>query len=149
MVDGLRFRHRRSVAPVPHPGCERQPLPQNLGLVADTGLSGDRATREPDALVRPQGKPESIVSDNGTEFTEFTGKAVLKWAKDNGVEWHDIEPGKPRQNAFLESFNGSMRDECLNREIFDSLADARRTPAICATTTTTSGRIPLLAEFLS
>ena len=61
-------------------------------------------------------------ADNGTEFTS---KAVLKWAKDNGVEWHYIDPGKPQQNAFIESFNGSLRDECLNEEIFDSLADAR------------------------
>ena len=62
--------------------------------------------------------------------TEFTSKAVLKWAKDNGIEWHYIDPGKPQQNAFIESFNGSLRDECLNEEIFDSLADAHRTLAL-------------------
>jgi putative transposase len=80
-----------------------------------------------DALVRLYGRPESIVTDNGTEFTS---KAVLKWAKDNGVEWHCIDPGKPQQNAFIESFNGSLRDECLNEEIFDSLVDARRKLAL-------------------
>ncbi|MGY6632951.1 MAG: IS3 family transposase, partial [Alkalilacustris sp.] len=100
---------------------------ENLGLIADTSILGDRVARELDALVRLYGKPESIVTDNGTEFTS---KAVLKWAKDNGVEWHYIDPGKPQQNAFIESFNGSLRDECLNEEIFDSLADARRTLAL-------------------
>lgn len=100
---------------------------ENLGLIADTSISGDRVTRELDALVRLYGKPESIVTDNGTEFTS---KAVLKWAKDNGIEWHYIDPGKPQQNAFIESFNGSLRDECLNEEIFDSLADARRKLAL-------------------
>jgi putative transposase len=100
---------------------------ENLGLIADTSISSDRVTREPDPLVRLYGKPESIVTDNGTEFTS---QAVLKWAKENGVEWHYIDPGKPQQNAFIESFNGSLRDECLNEEIFDSLADARRALAL-------------------
>ncbi len=100
---------------------------KNLGLVADTSVSGARVARELDAMVRLYGKPDSIVSDNGTEFTS---KAILKWAKDNDVEWHYIDPGKPQQNAFIESFNGSLRDECLNEEIFDSLADARRKLAL-------------------
>ena len=100
---------------------------ENLGLVADTSISGARVARELDAMVRLYGKPVSIVSDNGTEFTS---KAILKWAKDNEVEWHYIDPGKPQQNAFIESFNGSLRDECLNEEIFDSLDDARRKLAL-------------------
>ena len=83
---------------------------ENLGLIADTSISGARVARELDAMVRLYGKPDSIVSDNGTEFTS---KAVLKWAKDHDVEWHYIDPGKPQQNAFIESFNGSLRDECL------------------------------------
>jgi len=62
--------------------------------------------------------------------TEFTSKAILKWANENGVEWHYIDPGKPQQNGYIESFNGSLRDECLNEEIFDSLADARRKLAL-------------------
>lgn len=62
-------------------------------------------------MVRIYGKPACIVSDNGTEFTS---KAILKWANDNGVEWHYIDPGKPQQNGYIESFNGSLRDECLN-----------------------------------
>ena len=96
---------------------------ENLGLIADTSISGARVARELDALVRVYGKPACIVSDNGTEFTS---KAILKWANDNGVDWHYIDPGKPQQNGYIESFNGSLRDECLNEEIFDSLADARR-----------------------
>jgi putative transposase len=100
---------------------------ENLCLVADTSISGARVARELDALVRIFGKPACIVSDNGTEFTS---KAILKWANDNKVEWHYIDPGKPQQNGYIESFNGSLRDECLNEEIFDSLADARRTLAL-------------------
>ena len=100
---------------------------ENLALIADTSISGARVARELDALVRIYGKPARIVSDNGTEFTS---KAILKWANENGVEWHYIDPGKPQQNAYIESFNGSLRDECLNEEIFDSLADARRKLAL-------------------
>ena len=100
---------------------------ENLGLIADTSISGARVAREPEALVRLYGKPKSIVSDNGTEFTS---RAILKWANDNSVDWHYIDPGKPQQNAFIESFNGSLRDECLNEEMFDNLDDARRKLAL-------------------
>ena len=55
---------------------------------------------------------------------------ILKWANENDVEWHYIDPGKPQQNAFIESFNGSLRDELLNEEWFDSLDDARRKLAL-------------------
>ena len=63
--------------------------------------------------VHQQGDPEPKVRE-------------AKWANKNGVEWHYIDPGKPQQNGYIESFNGSLRDECLNEEIFDSLDDARR-----------------------
>jgi len=96
---------------------------ENLCLVADTSISGARVARELDAPVRIYGKPACIVSDNGTEFTS---PAILKWAEQNDVAWHYIDPGKPQQNAFIESFNGSLRDELLNEEIFDTLDDARR-----------------------
>jgi putative transposase len=56
--------------------------------------------------ARVYGKPACIVSDNGTEFTR---RAILKWAGDNGVDWHCIDPGKPQQSGFIESFNGSLR----------------------------------------
>ena len=60
----------------------------------------------------------------------WTSRAILKWASENRVEWHYIDPGRPQQNAFIESFNGSLRDELLNEEVFDSLADARRKLAV-------------------
>lgn len=100
---------------------------ENLCLLGDTSISGARVARELDTLVRLYGKPACIVSDNGTEFTS---RAILKWASENRIEWHYIDPGKPQQNAFIESFNGSLRDELLNEELFDSLADARRKLAV-------------------
>jgi putative transposase len=76
-----------------------------------------------DGLVAEHGKPAMIVSDNGTELT---CSAIIKWTEENGVEWHYIAPGKPQQNGFMESFNGKLRDECLNEHVFSSLAEARR-----------------------
>ena len=64
-----------------------------------------------------------IVSDNGTELTS---NAVLAWSEEARIEWHYIAPGKPMQNAFIESFNGRLRDECLNEHLFHGLRDARR-----------------------
>ena len=91
-------------------------------LVADTSIGGVRVARELDALVRRLGKPHCIVSDNGTELTN---RAVLQWTQDNRIEWHYITPGKPTANGYTESMNGKIRDECLNEEIFGSLAYAR------------------------
>jgi len=94
-----------------------------LALVADTSLSGARVARELDAIIAKRGgKPKTIVSDNGTEFTSM---AILKWCQETKVGWHYIAPGKPMQNGFVESFNGSFRDECLNETLFSSLVDAR------------------------
>ena len=95
------------------------------GLVAevDTSLPGRRVLRVLDGLVAEHGKPAMIVSDNGTELT---CNAIIKWTEENGVEWHYIAPGKPQQNGFMESFNGKLRDECLNEHVFSSLAEARR-----------------------
>jgi putative transposase len=64
-----------------------------------------------------------VVSDNGTELTS---RAILGWQQDHGIEWHYIAPGKPTQNSFIESFNGRLRDECLNEHLFDNLDEARR-----------------------
>jgi putative transposase len=93
-----------------------------LALVVDTSLSGARVTRELDAIIAVRGKPLMIVSDNGTELTSM---AILKWTQDSGIEWHYIAPGKPQQNGFVESFNGRLRDECLNETLFASLSHAR------------------------
>jgi putative transposase len=78
--------------------------------------------RELDAVAAGRGQPLCIVSDNGTELTST---AILRWSQERGVEWHYIAPGKPTQNAFVESFNGRLRDECLNETLFTSLAKAR------------------------
>ena len=93
-----------------------------LTLVADTSLSGVRVGRELDAVIARRGRPQSIVSDNGTEFTSM---AILGWSQETQVAWHYIAPGKPTQNAFIESFNGRLRDELLNETLFASLDHAR------------------------
>ena len=93
-----------------------------LCLVADTSLSGIRVARELDALIASRGRPACCVSDNGTELTSM---AILRWSQEAQVEWHYIAPGKPQQNAFIESFNGRLRDELLNETLFTSLAHAR------------------------
>lgn len=85
-------------------------------------LSGARVVRELDAIIAWRGKRRTIVSDNGTELTSM---AVLGWCQESGVEWHYIAPGKPTQKAFVESFNGRFRDECLNDTLFAALSDAR------------------------
>ena len=97
-----------------------------LCLVADTSISGQRVARELDAVVARRARPLSCVSDNGTELTSM---AILRWSAERRVSWHYIAPGKPTQNAFVESFNGRLRDECLNETLFTSLAHARVTLA--------------------
>lgn len=93
-----------------------------LALVVDTSLSGVRLARELDQLAERRGLPLMIVSDNGTELTS---RAILAWQEERGVEWHYIAPGKPVQNAFVESLNGRFRDECLNEHSFRGLHMAR------------------------
>jgi putative transposase len=95
-----------------------------LGAIPDASISGRRVARELTAIIARRGKPSQIVSDNGTEFT---CNAILAWCKDTGIDWHFIGPGKPIQNAFVESFNGRMRDELLNETLFFDLDDARTT----------------------
>lgn len=98
--------------------CSREAIIQH----ADFSISGVRLTRLFDDLKKIRILPDQIVCDNGSEFTS---KAFRRWAKENGVEIHYIEKGKPTQNAFVESFNGKFRDECLNEEWFTSLEEAR------------------------
>lgn len=88
---------------------------EGLALVVDTSIGGRRLVRELEALIARRGCPAVIVSDNGTEMT---CRAVLEWCNRSGVAWHYIAPGKPQQNGFVESFNGKLRDECLN-EVWD------------------------------
>ena len=93
-----------------------------LALVADTSLPGLRVTRELDVIIAWRGRPVMCLSDNGTELT---GMAMLRFCQERQIEWHYIAPGKPTQNAFIESFNARLRDELLNETLFTSLAQAR------------------------
>ena len=114
LTDGRRFRILAVVD-----DCTRE----CLALVADTSISGRRVARELDDIIRRRGqRPDTIVSDNGTELTS---NAILSWADESGVGWHYIAPGKPQQNGFIESFNGRLRDELLNETLFRSLPHAR------------------------
>jgi putative transposase len=90
----------------------------------DTSIPGGRVVRVLDRLRELRGLPQVLVTDNGPEFA---GRALDVWAYQRGVKLHFIEPGKPVQNAFVESFNGKMRDECLNEHWFGTLAEARQT----------------------
>jgi putative transposase len=95
-----------------------------LAIEVDTSLPGGRVVRVLERLVLERGAPDEIVLDNGPELT---GKAVDQWAYERGVWRRFIEPGKPFQNAFVESFHGRLRDECLDRHWFVGLNDARHT----------------------
>ena len=113
LTDGRRFRIMTVVD-----DCTRE----CLALIADTSLSGARVARELATLFELRGKPTTVVSDNGTEFTS---NAILTFADNRKIDWHYIAPGKPIQNAFVESFNGRLRDECLNEHWFPTLLHAR------------------------
>ena len=95
-----------------------------LAIEVDTSLPGARVVRVLDQLTEERGAiPDVIVLDNGPELTS---RVLDQWAYERGVKLHFIDPGKPIQNAFIESFNGKFRDECLNEHWFLSLVDARR-----------------------
>ena len=94
-----------------------------LALEVDTSLPSRRVTRVLDSVVADRGRPERIRMDNGSELTS---RHFLSWGIDHRIELNHIEPGKPVQNAFIESFNGRLRDECLNTSWFRNLWDARR-----------------------
>lgn len=93
-----------------------------LAAVPDTSISGKRVVREMRAIIDRCGRPGVIVSDNGTEFTST---AVLGFTQELKLDWRYIAPGKPTQNAMAESFQGRMRDECLNEHLFFSMSHVR------------------------
>jgi putative transposase len=93
-----------------------------LASVVDTSISGHLVAPELDRIAELRGYPCMVVSDNGTELTS---NAILTWQQDQKVEWHCIAPGRPMQNGFVESFNGRLRDECLNEHLFSILRHAR------------------------
>jgi putative transposase len=107
---------------LPHPGDRRRLHREALALVVDTSIGGRRLARGLDALVARRGKPAVIVSDTGAEMTS---RAILEWTNRTGLAWRYVAPGKPQQNGFVESFNGRLRDERLNEEVFAGLAEAR------------------------
>jgi putative transposase len=116
--DRLRTNRRFRILAVGD-DCTRE----NLALEADFGFSGERMTRTLDAIAELRGYPSTIVMDNGPEMVSL---AMLRWATEHRVRLHHIAPGKPVQNAFIESFNGRLRDECLNEHDFASLFEVHR-----------------------
>jgi putative transposase len=96
---------------------------ESIKIAVETSLNGRRVCEELEQAIEARGKPDRILSDNGTEFTSI---AILKWCQERGIRWDYIQPGKPYQNGYIESFNGKLRDECLNENIFVSLQEAKR-----------------------
>jgi transposase InsO family protein len=128
-----RRRHKKRHLTEPHP--LGRPSRRNKGLtvvddtthesvavIPDRSMGGLQLTRPLDQLAMGRGLPKITRSDNGPEFV---GKAMLNWAHDRSVNLRQIDPGKPNQDAYIESFNGRPRDECLNEHWFNSLDHAR------------------------
>ncbi len=95
---------------------------ESILQVVDFSLQGNRLARELSQLAEHRQLPKGIICDNGPEFT---GKALFRWSEQNGVSLHFIAKGRPTQNGFIESFNGKMRKECLDRHVFQNLIEAR------------------------
>ena len=115
IADGRRFRALTIVDDVTR---------ESPAIEVDTSLPGERVVRVLETVGETRGFPKAIVCDNGPEFRS---EALDQWADRRGVALLFIQPGKPIQNAFAESFNGRLRDECLNESWFVSLRDARET----------------------
>jgi putative transposase len=96
---------------------------ESIKITVETSLNGRRVCEELEQVIEARGKPDRILSDNGTEFTSI---AILKWCQEQGIRWDYIQPGKPYQNGYIESFNGKLRDECLNENLFVNLPEAKR-----------------------
>jgi putative transposase len=93
-----------------------------LVLLADRSLSGQKVALALSQVIAERGAPVSITVDNGSEFYS---RAMEAWAYQYGVQLDFIRPGRPVENSYIESFNGRLRDECLNVEVFFALADVR------------------------
>jgi putative transposase len=96
---------------------------ENLSLEVDTSLSSRRVTRALEAVMERRGVPEAIRCDNGPELTS---RHFLSWCEQRKIQLIHIQPGRPMQKGHIESFNGRLRDECLNANCFHNLADAKR-----------------------
>lgn len=95
---------------------------ESILQIVDFSLQGSRIARELSQLAEHRQLPQAIICDNGPEFT---GKAMFRWSEQSGAQLHFIAKGRPQQNAFVESFNGKMRKECLDRHVFQNLMEAR------------------------
>jgi putative transposase len=95
---------------------------ENLSLETDTSLSSRRVTRSLEQVIERRGMPETIRCDNGPELTS---RHFLSWCEERKIQLIHIQPGRPMQNGHVESFNGRLRDECLNANWFRTVADAR------------------------
>ena len=95
---------------------------ESLAIEVDLSLPAERVVRVLDRLITERGRPRELWVDNGPEFTS---KALDRWAAEQGVEIRFIRPGRPVENCFIESFNGTLRRDCLEASWFDSLAEAR------------------------
>ena len=96
---------------------------ESLKIKVEYSLSGESVINAFDEIIQERGKPRMILSDNGTEFTS---NKLFSWQKEREIKWEYIEPGKPQQNGTIESFNGKLRDECLNENWFLNLKEAQR-----------------------
>jgi putative transposase len=95
---------------------------ESVEIAVDYGISGQYVTRILDRAAVFRGYPLAVRTDNGPEFTS---RAFMGWASGHGIQHILIQPGRPMQNGYIESFNGKFRDECLNEQWFDSLPQAR------------------------
>ena len=93
-----------------------------VGQLVSVSIGGQQVARFPDRLYETRGKPWKVICDNGTEFTS---KAMFFWSRESDVKLGFIQPGKPTRNAFVESLNGKIRNECLNRNWFRTIDEAR------------------------
>ena len=96
---------------------------QCFDITADFGIGGHYVNRLVDWAATFRGYPQTVRTDNGPEFT---CRAFTTWAQKHGIQHILIEPGSPKQNACIESFNGTFRDECLDENWFESLEQARQ-----------------------
>src|SRR6202051_4700850 len=118
---GLTQVFRQTFVGIDMLGQELRPAPSRIDRAVFFGLPNLSSSSELERLTGERATPQVIVSDNGSELTSV---AILRWVSGR-VAWHYIEPGKPVQNAFIESFNSRLRDECLNDDVFSSLGAAR------------------------
>jgi len=95
---------------------------ESPGILVARSISGQTVADFFNLLAETRSLPEVLVCDNGPEFTSM---ALDRWADQHQIKLSFIQPGKPQQNCFIESFNGKFRDECLNEELYHDLADAQ------------------------